>query len=150
MNNIALKHLKNLRAQTGAGVMDCRRALTVAGGDEEQAKKWLRAKGLQQAVKRADRQVNHGLIESYSHARGQIVSLIELLCETDFVARTEDFRQVAHELALQVAAMHKDDLLTQVYIRDNTKTVQDLVSELISKTGENIKIGRLARWAIGE
>jgi elongation factor Ts len=153
MTNITLAQIKKLRSQTGAGIMACRQALEIADADEPKAKKWLREKGWERAVKRADHLVRHGLIETYSHADGQIVSVVELLCETDFVARTQDFRQVAHELALQVAAMrpqNRERLLKQVYIRENTKTIQDLISELVSKIGEKIQIGRFARWEIGE
>ena len=153
MTSITLAQIKKLRSQTGIGIMTCRRALENTGGDEEKAKKWLREKGWERAVERAGQPVHHGLIEAYSHADGRIVSVVELLCETDFVARTEDFHHVAYELALQVAAMKPKDkggLLKQIYIRDTTKTVQDLISELAGKTGENMQIGRLARFEIGE
>ncbi|MFH1840601.1 MAG: translation elongation factor Ts [Candidatus Shapirobacteria bacterium] len=148
-----LDQIKDLRSQTGAGVMDCRRALQDSEGDNEKAKKWLRQKGFQRAGKRAGRETSQGFIETYSHADGKIVSLVELLCETDFVARTEDFRRTAHEIALQMAAMfpqNKDELLKQPYIRDASQTIQDLMSDLAGKTGENVRIGRLARWQIGD
>jgi len=102
---VSMELLKQLRAETGAGVMDCRKALEEANGDLEKAKEILRKKGLAKAAKRADRQASEGVIELYSHGNGRVGVMVELNCETDFVAKSEKFRHLAHELALQIAAM---------------------------------------------
>ena len=152
MVNISLDQIKKLRAKTKAGVMDCRQALEESQGDIVKAEKWLREKGLKTAAKKEGRQTKQGRIEVYSHGEGKIVGLVELLCETDFVARTQDFKDLAHELAMQVAAMEpkdKEELLKQPWIRDEAKTIEELVKELIAKTGENIKIGQIARFELG-
>ena len=148
---VTLDQIKRLREQTKAGVMDCRRALEESQGDFERAKEWLRQKGIQSAAKRADRETCQGLIETYSHHEGKIVAVVELLCETDFVARTEEFKKLAHELAMQVAAMdpqNTKELLRQSYIRDEKKKVGELVKEASGRFGENIKVGRIARFEL--
>lgn len=153
MSKITLSQIKQLRNKTKAGVADCRVALEETGGDLKKAEDWLRKKGIKSAKKRTDRPTVAGLIEAYSHAEGKIVAVTELLCETDFVARTADFKKLAHELAMQVAAMNPKkvtDLLKQPYIRDEKTTIDNLVKELIGKTGENIKINRIARFVLGE
>lgn len=103
--SVSMELIKQLRAETGAGIMDCRKALEETGGDVEKAKEILRQKGLAKAAKRADRQASEGVIELYSHGDGRVGVMVELNCETDFVARSEKFRHLAHELALQIAAM---------------------------------------------
>lgn len=131
--------------------MDCRRALQVAGGDFGKAKKWLKKKGIASAGKRAGRETKSGVIEAYSHNDGQIVSVVELNCETDFVARTKEFKKLAHELAMQVVAMNPKNvqkLLKQPYIRDEKITVEELIKETIGKIGENIVVGCLARFEL--
>jgi len=153
MGSISLGQIKQLRIKTKAGIMDCRVALEESAGDLKKAEDWLRKKGIKSAEKRTDRPTATGLIETYSHAEGKIVAVVELLCETDFVARTDDFKKLAHELAMQVAAMNPENakkLLAQPYIRDEKVIVGDLVKELIGKTGENIKVNRIARFALGE
>jgi elongation factor Ts len=150
---ISLDQIKKLRAKTKAGVMDCRQALEASGGDLKKAAEWLRKKGLQSAGKRAGRETSCGLVEAYTHAEGKIVAVVELCCETDFVARTEDFKKLAHELAMQVAALNPQDvqeLLAQPWIRDESKKIDELVKELSAKTGENIKVGRLSRLELGK
>jgi elongation factor Ts len=150
---ITLDLIKKLRAKTKCGIMDCRVALGETGGDFKKAEDWLRKKGIKSAQNKAERATATGLIEAYSHAEGKIVAMVELLCETDFVARTDDFKKLSHELAMQVAAMNPENvkkLLSQPYIRDEKITVDDLVKELIGKTGENIKVSRIARFALGE
>jgi len=159
-----------LRARTGAGVMDCRRALSEAGGDLDRAAALLRTWGVAKAEKKAGRAAREGLVESYIHGGGRIGVLVEVNCETDFVARTEDFRRLARELAMQVAATEprfvsrdevpeeqRDDpdlahaiLLEQPYIRDERRTVADLVTEAVAKVGENIQVRRFARFKVGE
>ncbi|MBN1263720.1 MAG: translation elongation factor Ts [Candidatus Pacebacteria bacterium] len=150
---VNLGQLKKLRQKSGAGVMDCRRALTACEGRLKEALVWLKEKGIARAEKRADRQVKNGLIEAYSHSGGRIVAVVELLCETDFVARTPEFKELAHELAMQVAAMspqNAEDLEKQPYIRDEKIRVGELLKEIIAKTGENIVLGRLIRLELGE
>ena len=101
---ITTEMIKELRAATGAGVLDCRNALTEAGGDYQKAVDWLREKGMATAAKRANRDVSQGTVELYSHGDGRVGVMVEVNCETDFVARSEKFRELAHELALQIAA----------------------------------------------
>lgn len=199
-NNMAIttQQIKELREATGAGVLDCRAALEQSGGDFEQAVAYLREKGLAKAAKRADREAADGLIELYSHGGGRVGVMVELNCETDFVARSEVFRTLAHEIALQIAAAaptwiteetvpaasleserevarnrakeegkpeaawgkivdgrvqkYLDEvvLLRQPYIRDEGKSVKELVSEAIGSIGENIVVRRFARWELGE
>jgi len=153
MTNISLEQIQKLREVCGAGVMECRNALNETGGDEKKALEVLKKKGRDIAEKKKEREVKSGLIEAYSHAGGKVVAVVELLCETDFVARNEQFKALAHELAMQVAAMKPKDveeLLKQEYIREATKTVGDLLNELIGKIKENIQVGRIARFELGE
>jgi elongation factor Ts len=153
MTKISLDQIKQLRAKTKAGVMDCRKALEESAGDLKKAEEWLRQKGIEGAGKRTDRPTSGGVLEVYTHSDGRIVSVVELRCETDFVARTEEFRKLAHELAMQVAAMNPKDvkeLLKQPWIREEKKTVEELVKETGGKVGENIVVKRIARFGIGE
>lgn len=144
--------IKQLREETQAGVADCRMALEEAKGDLKAAKEILRKKGFEKAAKKGDRATNAGLIESYVHG-GRVASLVEIMCETDFVARTDEFKNLAHEVAMQVASMNPKDskeLLKQEYIRDASKTIEDLLKETIAKLGENITLGRIARIELGK
>ncbi len=153
MVSVSLKLLKKLREQTSASVADCRLALSEAKGDYQQALKLIKAKGLEKAEKKSGRETSQGLVESYIHQNGRVGALVELLCETDFVARTGEFKNLAHELCMQVAAMNPkdvDSLLKQEYIRDNSMTVSDLVKQTIAKLGENIKVKRFQRFEIGQ
>jgi len=153
MNNINLDQIKELRELTGAGIMDVRKALETAGGDKRKAVEILKVKGVEVAEKKKERATASGLIECYVHNGGKVASVVELLCETDFVARNEEFKALAHEIAMQVAAMNPKnvkELLKQEYIRDASRTVGDLVNELIGKIRENIKVGRISRFEIGE
>lgn len=149
---IKIEDIKLLREQTGAGIADCREALKQSSGDLEKAKQWLKKKGLDKASSKAEREVKAGLVEVYSHG-GKVGVLVEVLCETDFVARTGDFKNLAHELSLQIASMNPssvEDLLSQEYIRDNSLTVEELIKSVIGKVGENIQVGRFERIALGE
>lgn len=151
--NISLDFLKKLREETSAGVSDCRQALEDAKGDYARAKKLLAARGLQKAAKKEGKETSQGIIESYVHATGKVGVLVELRCETDFVARTDDFKTLAHELCLQVAAMNPKnvkELLASVYIRDTNLTIDALVKSTIAKVGENITVARFTRIALGE
>ena len=194
---IKAEDVKRLREQTGAGIMDCKRALEESSGDVEQAVAWLREKGLSTAAKKAGRAAREGVISSYIHHGARLGVLLELNCETDFVARTEDFQQLARELAMQVAGLapswvSRDDVpaevlaaqrqqfseeaerdgrpadrvdqivdgrinkwlesvcLLEMPFRDTEKRVSDLISEKIALLGENIRVARFARMAVGE
>lgn len=136
----------------GAGISDCKEALSLSKGDIEKAKIWLKQKGLDKAAKKSEREVKTGLVECYSH-NGKVGVLVELLCETDFVAKTEDFKNLAHELALQAASMdpeNVEEFLSQEYIRDGSLTIEGLIKSVIGKLGENIKIGKFSRIALGD
>jgi elongation factor Ts len=189
--------VKQLREQTGAGIMDCKRALEESGGDVDKAILWLREKGLSTAAKKAGREAREGIIQSYIHHGARLGVLLELNCETDFVARTDDFQQLAREIAMQIAGMapqyvSREDvpaevmdeqkrlfavdaerdgrpadrvpmivegklnkwlesvcLLEQPY-RDTDKKVSDLITEKVALLGENIRVARFARMAVGE
>lgn len=196
--SVSTAQIKELREKTGAGILDCREALETSGGDLDKAIELLREKGLAAAEKRAGRLTNAGVLDLYTHGEGRIGVMVEVNCETDFVARTEEFRTFAHEIALQIAAnsplyLNEEDvpeevvsregefaraqaleegkpekvidrivegklekfyqqscLLRQPYIRDDSKTVGDLMLEMISTVGENIAIRRFVRWTVGE
>lgn len=145
--------IKQLREKTAAGIADCRVALEEAGEDIKKAEEILKKKGFEKAAKKADRITGQGLIESYIHGNSRVGVLVEILCETDFVARTDEFKNLAHEVAMQVAAMNPKDvktLMEQEYIRDASKKVGDLVKEAIAKLGENINIAKFERFEIGK
>src|SRR3990172_2831978 len=147
-----IEDIKKLRDETGAGIADCKEALKESNGNLEKAKEWLKKKGLDKASSKSDREVKAGIVDVYSHA-GKVGVLVELLCETDFVARTEDFKNLAHELSLQIASMNPstaEDLLKQEYIRDQRLTVDQLIKSAVGKLGENIQVGRFERIALGE
>lgn len=196
LNMIDAKTVSELRAMTGAGIVECKKALEEANGDVAAAAEALRKKGIVKAAGKADRQTSEGLVYAYVHGNGKVGAMVEVLCETDFVARTEAFKQVCHDVALQIAAMNplyvsKDQipaevvekekeiytaeiagsgkppeivakivegklakwrseicLLDQAFIKDEDKTVEDVVKEAIAKTGENIQIKRFARFAM--
>jgi elongation factor Ts len=150
---INLKDLQKLRTETKCGVMDCRQALEASDGNMEKAEIWLKEKGLKSADKRADRETSQGFIEAYAHGDGHIVAIVELTCETDFVSQNEEFRKLAHDLAMQVAAMNPENveaLLKQGWIRDDKTTIDELVKQTSSKFGENMKVRRIARFELGE
>jgi len=144
--------IKNLREKTGAGVIDIKRAFDEAGGDEKKAVEIIRKQGLGKAGKRSERETSQGLIDSYIHL-GKIGVLVEVNCETDFVVRNKQFKEFTHEIALQVAqseAKDVDTLLQEKYFKDPEKTIDDLLKEIIVKTGENIKVKRFAKYSLGE
>ncbi len=145
--------VKRLREETGAGVMDCKRALEETRGDFEKARTLIKDRGLEKAQKKSDREAKEGLVEAYVHAGGRIGAMVELSSETDFVARNPDFQKLAKELAMQVAAMdpkNVDELLEQVYIRDSSKKVGDLVTGIAATTGENVRVRRFKRFQLGQ
>jgi len=143
--------IKQIRDETGAGIMDVKNALTLANGDVKLAKEELHKKGLARAEKRADRDANEGLVYSYIHNGSKIGSMVMLTCETDFVAKTEDFSRVAKEIALQVSTdsyENLESLLDSPYMRDETKKISDLIAELSAKTGEKVELKNFVRFAI--
>ena len=160
--------VKELRELSGSGIMDCKRALEETGGDVEKAEAILRSKGIALAMKKSSRATNEGLIESYVHSGGRIASMVELNCETDFVSRTTEFKELAHNLAMQIAAMapqYVDQtelaedsgenpeevcLLQQPYIKDPGRVIEDLVTDLTARIGENVRVKRFARFELGE
>lgn len=149
--NISAQQIKDLREQTQAGFADCKNALDEANGDMKVATEILRKKGFEKAAKKSDRETGQGLVEAYVHQTGKVGVLVSLLCETDFVARTDEFKKLAHEIAMQIAAMNPKDtksLLEQEYIRDGSKTIDDLIKETIAKLGENIQLGDFKRSEI--
>ncbi len=198
MAKITTEMIKELRERTGAGLLDCKKALEQADGDLDKAVEILRKMGIAKADKKLDRETKEGIIEAYIHPGSQLGVLVEINCETDFVARTEDFKHFAHEIAMQIAAAapkyvsiedipeeviekekeiylaqlkdskkppHVIDkiiegklkkfyqevvLLEQPYIRDESKTIRDLLKETIGKLKENIRIKRFARFRVGE
>ena len=164
---VSTTEIKELREKTGAGVIDCKKALVEAEGSFEKAIEILNQRGLALAQKKADREAANGIIEAYVHQGGKIAALVELNCETDFVAHTDEFKELAHNLALQIAAMSpqfvspenmpegtEEDaktacLLLQPSIKDPDKTIQDMITETIAKVGENIKVRRFTRFEVG-
>ena len=192
------KLVKTLREMTGAGILDCKKALEETGGNLEEAVELLRKKGIAKAAKKAGRETKEGIVHAYIHGGGRVGVLLELNCETEFVARNDLFKELANELALQIAAMRpkyvsREDipkeviekegeiireaalaegkpphiaekiaegrlekffkevcLLEQPYIRDDKKTIEELIKEYIAKIGENIKVSRFCRYEIGE
>ncbi|MEO2065836.1 MAG: translation elongation factor Ts [Desulfurobacteriaceae bacterium] len=198
MAEITTQMIKELREKTGAGIVDCKKALVEAGGDMEKAVEILRKKGAAKAAKKAERATAEGAVFSYIHGGGKVGVLVELNCETDFVARNETFKELGHEIAMQIAAMapeyvSREDvppevvekekavlkeqamaegkpehivekivegrlakfysekcLLEQPWIKDDSKTIKDLITDYITKLGENIKVRRFARFEVGK
>ena len=196
--SITTAMVKELREKTGVGIMDCKEALAATNGSIDEAQDYLRKKGLQAAAKRAERSTREGLVGSYIHGGGRLGVMIEVNCETDFVARTDDFQELVHDLAMQVAASNplyptRDDvpeetvakerqileeqaqasgrpaqaiakmvegrlnkyfqevcLLDQLFVKDPSMSVGDLITAKIAKTGENITVSRFARFQLGE
>ena len=147
---ISIKQIKQLRGETGVSVSECKKALEEAKGDFEKAKDVLRKWGRELAGKKAKRKACLGIVDSYIHPDKRIGAIIELRCETDFVAKSDDFKSLAHELCLQIAAMDPEDnsLMFCPWIKDETKTIKDLIDEYISKLGENIIVKRFTRYEI--
>ena len=150
---VDIELLKKLRNETLVSIADCRKALEESNNDYKKALEALRKSGLERAAKKSDRAVSQGLIECYSHQNGKVGAMVEILCETDFVSLTDVFKNLAHEVCMQIAAMNPKDvdaLMKQDYIRDGSKTIEILVKEAIAKLGENIVIKRFQRLEIGE
>lgn len=195
---ITIDMIKELREKTGCGIMDCRAALRTANGDMEAAIEELREKGLKKAEKRANREASEGRLEVYIHSEGRLVVLVEVNSETDFVAKSDSFKELAHEIALQIAAaapkyvseadvpaevieeekaiitarvreegkpeaiipkivdgfmkkfMDENVLLNQKYVRDESKTITDMINDKVAALGERIVVRRFVRWGLGE
>jgi elongation factor Ts len=153
MTKIDPKDVQRLRSESGAGVMDCKRALEETGGDYAKALALIKERGIQSVAKKSDRSAKEGVIASYVHANNRVGALVELASETDFVARGEEFQKLAREIAMQVAAMEPatiEELLEQPYIRDGSKKIKDLVTEVAATTKENVHVRRIQRFALGE
>lgn len=153
MASYDLTTLKKLREETSASISDCRLALEESNSDYAKALAWLKKRAAKIAERKAERETGQGLVEAYIHAGGRVGVLVELLCETDFVARTDDFKKLAREIGMQAAAMKPESLealLNQEYIRDPKLTVADLIKNVIGKVGENITLKRFQRFEIGE
>jgi len=152
MANYTATDIKNLREETGAGMMDCKKALDEANGDFAKAKELVFQRGLAKAEKKSDRETKIGFIASYVHTNHQVAALVEILCETDFVARNDEFQTMAKEVAMQVTAMNPesvDELLAQETLKNPSITVQDLVKSLSGKIGEKFVISRFTRYQVG-
>ena len=164
---VTAQDVKKLREETTAGVMDAKRALEEADGNFERAKVLLRERGVAAAAKRAERETGQGVVEAYIHNQGRIGVIVEVQCETDFVARTDAFRQLAKDIAMQVAAMNplaltpedvpaehvgtveENALLTQAFIKDGSRNIQQLIQDVVASTGENIRVARFSRFELG-
>jgi elongation factor Ts len=171
--------VKELREKTGAGIMECKRALDESGGNIDKAVEILREQGVAKAGKKAGREARQGLVATYIHAGGRIGGMVEVNCETDFVARTDDFKTLARDLAMQVVAMNpryvseaeissderaagvamhgseksfleNEVLLSQTFIKDSRRTMHELVQDAVAKMGENIVVRRAVRFEVGE
>lgn len=147
---ITIDKIKQLRDETGLSIGECQKALKEANGDLAMAKEVLRKKGKDFAKKRIEREAGQGIIESYIHSGKKVGAILELRCESDFAARSEDFKKLAHELCLQITAVspEENELLEQPWIKDEGKKVKDLIEECISKLGENIIIKKFTRYQI--
>ena len=148
---VTIDQIKELRNKTGVSIGECKKALEEANGDMQKAEEILKKAGQEFAQKRLNRETKEGIIDSYIHTGRKVGVMIELNCESDFVARSEDFKKLAHELCLQIAALpakDKEDLLEQVWIKDQSKTVKDLINGYIAKFGENITLKRFVRYEL--
>ena len=149
----SVDEIKELREQTSCGVIECKKALEEAKGDFIKAKEILMKRGLEMAAKKGGRLAKEGRVESYVHLGNKIGVLLEVNCETDFVARSEDFCRFTKELAMHIAAMNPDNvqvLLQQPFVKDAGKSIQDLLNELVAKIGENTLVNRFTRFKVGE
>ncbi len=143
--------VKKIRSETSLGIMEIKAALEEANGDEKRAREILKERGFKKAESKKERETRQGRVVTYTHTTGKIGVMIEILCETDFVAKNEEFMALSRDMALQVAAMNPESvekLMEQEFIKDPTQKVGDLVQVLIAKLGENIKVGRMARFEI--
>ena len=147
---VSINQIKQLREETEVSISECKKALTEAKGDFQKAKEILKKWGKDFAKKKLQRKTKQGIIESYIHSNKRVGVILELGCETDFVAKNPDFQKLAHELALQITAVNPEEtpVLEQSWIRDETRTIKDLIDEYIARFGENIIIKRFVRFEI--
>lgn len=153
MPNYTAQDVKNLREETGAGMMDCKKALDEANGDFAQAKEIVRQRGLAKAEKKTDRETNIGYIASYVHTNHQVGCMVELLCETDFVARNDEFQALAKDIAMQITSMAPEsveELLQQDSIKNPSETIEEMLKSLSGKIGEKFVVNRFVRYQVGE
>ena len=144
------EQIRKLRELTSAGVMECKKALEEAGGDFDKAKAIIHERGLVKAEKKGERVTGAGLLHSYIHNE-RVGVLLELRCETDFVARNDSFKELAHNLAMHIAAMNPssaEELMVQNYVKDESVDIEGLIKSTIAKVGENIKVEKFCRYEI--
>lgn len=142
--------IKKVREETGAGVMRVKQVLEEVEGSEAKALLILKKEGLEKVAKRESRETGQGKVFSYSHHNNKIVSVVELFSETDFVAKNELFESLGKDIAMQTASMGEKDIENQDFIKDGSKKIKDLIKEVIAKTGENIKLGRVIKIELGK
>jgi elongation factor Ts len=150
-NKAIIELVKKIRNETGLGIMEIKMALEEASGDEKKAKEILKAKGLKKAETKTERETHQGRVATYTHSTGKIGVMVELLCETDFVAKHEDFMELTKDICLQIAAMNPEnveELLKQEFIKDSSATIEEKIKGLVVKFGENMKLTRFARFEI--
>lgn len=147
---ITVEQIKKLREETGISIIECQKALKEANGNIEKAKEILKNWGKDFAKKKTEKEVKAGIIECYIHPNKKIGVMVELRCETDFVAKNLDFQKLAHELCLQIAALNPEEisLFEQPWIKDETRTIKDLIDEYIAKLGENIILEKFIRYEL--
>lgn len=150
MAKIDIELIKKLREETGVAIIRIREVLSEVDGNEKKALEILKKEGIEKASKREGRVTSEGKVFVYTHHTGKVVGLVELLCETDFVARNELFENLGRDLAMQVASMGGEKLEKQDFIKDSGKKISDLIKELIAKTGENVRVGRAFRVELGK
>ncbi len=150
MKKINIELIKKLREETGVAIIRIREVLEEVKGDEKKALDLLKKEGLEKAEKRGERETSQGKVFAYTHHTGKVVGIVELLCETDFVAKNELFEALGRDIAMQVASMGEKDIEKQEFIKDSSKKISDLIKGLIAKTGENIRIGRAFRVELGK
>lgn len=150
MSKINITLIKKLREETGVAIIRIREVLEEVGGDEKKALVILKKEGVEKAAKREGRETSEGKVFVYSHHTGKVVGVVELLCETDFVAKNELFETLGRDIAMQIASMGEEKILDQEFIKDPSKKISDLIKEVIAKTGENVRIGRAFRVELGK
>ena len=153
MSKCTTTDIKKLRIKTGARIMDCKKALEDANGDFNKAKDLVAKKGLARAKEKASRETKAGIIAHYMHNNSQVAAMVEILCETDFVAQNKEFKQLAQNIAMQVVAMNPrniSELLKQEFVRETSNTIDDLLQALSGKIGEKMEIKRFVRYRVGE
>ncbi len=150
MGKINIQQIKKLREETGVAIIRIREVLEKVGGDEKKALTILKKEGLEKAEKRLERETGSGKVFVYQHHTGKVVGIVELLCETDFVAKTDQFETVGKDLAMQVASMGDEKFTEQEFIKDSSRKIKDMIKELIAKTGENVKLGRVQKIELGK